>query len=72
VSYSPVTLGDILAEKQTDRRGTCSICEREGVPINPRGICVPCSFDPDWRKREAPESLTELIKRCFAAPKDRP
>jgi hypothetical protein len=70
VSYSPVTLGDILAEKQTDRRGTCPICEREEVPINPKGICLPCSLNPDWRKREAPKSLAELLRRCFGAAKD--
>jgi hypothetical protein len=51
VSYSPVTMADILAEKRTDARGFCPNCKRAEVPINPEGICAPCTLNPEWHKR---------------------
>ena len=54
-----VTLADILAEQHTDRRGYCSNCKRADVPINPEGICAPCTLNPGWH--EKPRTLADLI-----------
>jgi hypothetical protein len=54
-----VTLADILAETKTNRRGFCSNCKRADVPINPEGICAPCTLNPRWH--ENPRTLADMI-----------
>lgn len=39
-------LADLIAARQTDRRGHCPECKRdEEVPLNEVGICFPCHIE---------------------------
>ena len=42
---SDYTLADILAERQTDKRGDCPWCERPDVPLGKDDICAPCRLN---------------------------
>jgi hypothetical protein len=59
-------MADILAEKQTERRGYCPNCRRAEVPINSEGICAPCTLNPGWLDKKSP-TLSELVSRFFGA-----
>lgn len=43
MSDSNWTVADHLAASQTDERGTCPFCKREGVPVSDENtVCFPC------------------------------